>query len=122
MALTIFDIVDEVSEAMADKLRVRGKSLAIQIRKAGRMLPRRIQRDATYLAQAADVAENPKLARMVDMRKAQIARKDVLAFLETVDLAAERRNMTLQIIASIAFALLFTGIVLLFVLVQRGFV
>jgi hypothetical protein len=122
MALTMQQMVDEVSAALDAKLRVRGRTLEAQVRKAGRLLPRGVKRDATYLMKAAPLAANPKLARMVDMTKAKQAHRNVLAFLEGFDLGARRRTAALNLVASIAFALMVTGILLLFVLVQRGFV
>jgi hypothetical protein len=122
MALTMHQMVDEVRAGLADKLRVRGRSLAVQVRKAGRRLPRAVRRDAVYLVQTVGLADNPKLARMIDMARAQAAHRNILQFLQTVDVAAERRGIALQIIASIALAILVTGILLLIVLVQRGFV
>ena len=122
MALTMHQMVEEVRAGLADKLRVRGRSLAVQVRKAGRRLPRAVRRDAVYLVQTVGLADNPKLARMIDMTRAQAAHRNILQFLQTVDVAAERRGIALQIIASIALAILVTGILLLIVLVQRGFV
>jgi len=122
MALTMHQMVDEVRAGLADKLRVRGRSLAVQVRKAGRRLPRAVRRDAVYLVQTVGLADNPKLARMIDMTRAQAAHRNILQFLQTVDVAAERRGIAIQIIASIALAILVTGILLLIVLVQRGFV
>jgi len=122
MMLTVQDMVDEVRDALDSKLRVRGPSLEAQIRKAGRLLPRRVRRDAMFLAQCVGLAANPKLARMIDMPRAKHAHRNVLAHLEGVDMMAQRRGMALNIIASIAFALLVTGGLVLFVLVQRGLV
>ncbi len=120
--MTLQQMVDEVQAALEGKLRVRGRSLAAQIRKAGRLLPRRVRSDATYLAQAVVLSENPKLQRMVDMAGAKQAHRRVMGFLEGVDPGARRRTAALNMAASIAFALLVTGALLLFVLVQRGFV
>ena len=122
MAQTMQQMVDEVSAALRDKLRVRGRSLSGQIRKAGRSLPRGVRSDATYLAQSVALADNPKLARMIDMAKARRAHRNVLAHLDTIDLAAQRRNAALNLLASIMFALLATGVLLLFVLWARGFI
>jgi len=122
MALTMHQMVEEVRAGLADKLRVRGRSLAVQVRKAGRRLPRAVRRDAVYLVQTVGLADNPKLARMIDMARAQAAHRNILQFLQTVDVAAARRRIALQIIASTALAILVTGILLLIVLVQRGFV
>lgn len=122
MALSMHQMVDEVRAGLADKLRLRGRSLAVQVRKAGRRLPRAVRRDAVYLVQTVGLADNPKLARMIDMHRAQAAHRNILQFLETVDVNAERRAMAFQIAASVALAILVTAILLLVVLVQRGFV
>jgi hypothetical protein len=115
-------MVEDVRQALEASLRVRGMNLAVQIRKAGRRLPRRVRRDARFLADASVLAQNPKLARMVDMGQAARAHRNVLAYLETVDLSAARTTMALGIAASIAFALIVTAVLVVFVLVQRGFV
>ncbi len=122
MKLTLQQMVDEVRAGLQEKLRVRGRSLEAQIKRAGRQLPRRVRGDATYLAQALLLSENPKLLRMVDMAKARQAHQNVLAFLKTIDLTARRWTAFLSVIASIAFGLLVTGGLLLFILWARGFV
>lgn len=122
MGVTLQQMVDEVRAGLESKLRVRGASLQVQLRKAGRLLPRKVRSDAAYLAQGAELVRNPKLAKMVDMTKARHAHRHVLAHLETVDIGARRRDAALHLVASIAFALLVTGVLLLVVLRQRGFV
>ncbi|EBA12992.1 hypothetical protein RCCS2_03884 [Roseobacter sp. CCS2] len=122
MAQTLQQMVDEVREAMGTQMRIRGRSLDVQLRKAGRLLPRRIRQDATYLAQGVTLVQNPKLAKMVDMAKAQQAYENVMAHLHGFDVAAGRRNAVLNLVASIAFALLVTGVLLLVVLWWRGFI
>ncbi|MEJ8563233.1 hypothetical protein QTO30_19805 [Yoonia sp. GPGPB17] len=122
MAKTLQQMVDEVRAAMEGQLRVRGKSLDAQIRKAGRLLPRRVRQDASYLAQGVALAANPKLAKMIDMAKAQRAHRNVMAHLGSVDIATQRRDAALNLVASIALALLVTAVLLLFVLWVRGFV
>ncbi|WP_342070436.1 hypothetical protein [Yoonia algicola] len=122
MAETMRQMVDEVRAALQDKLRVRGRTLEAQIRRAGRQLPRRVRHDATYLAQAVALTDNPKLARMVDMAKAKRAHRNVLAHLDTVDIGAQRSNAALNMLASVMFALLVTGVLLLSVLWLRGFI
>ena len=122
MVLTMQQMVNEVRDGLQGKLHVRGQSLDAQIRKAGRRLPRRVRQDATYLAQGVALIENPKLARMIDIGKARQAHRNVMAHLNSIDIAAQRRNAVLNLVASIAFALLVTGVLLLFVLWQRGFI
>jgi hypothetical protein len=122
MALTLDKMVDEVREALRVQLRVRGRTLAAQLRKAGRRLPRGVRRDGAVLVEALALAASPKLARQVDMRRAQAAHRHILQYLDTVDIGAKRRDMALQIVASIALALLVTGCLVIAVLALRGFV
>jgi len=122
MMMTLQEMVDEVRDGLEAKLRMRGRSLEVQIRKAGRLLPRGIRKDATYLAQSVAMTDHPKLARMVDLSKASRAHRNVLAYLEGTNMVAQRRGMALNIVAAITFALLVTAGLVLFVLVQRGFV
>lgn len=115
-------MVEEVSALLESKLRVRAPTLGGQVRKAGRRLPRGVRRDATFLAQSIALTDNPKLARMVDAGKMRQAHTNVVRHLEAIDVSRQRRTAALNMIASIAFAILFTAILVLFVLVQRGFV
>ena len=62
--------VDEIRDLMATRLRVRGRTLARQVQKAGRLLPKAERRGAVYLAQAETIMAHPKLSRMVDVTKA----------------------------------------------------
>ncbi len=122
MAMTIHDMVADLRTGFEEKLKVEGKSFAAQLRKARRHLPHKVQREATYLVQSIDLMENPKLARMVDARRVRDAYYTVRDFLDAVDLPAQRSAMLFSIAGSIAFALLVTAILVLVVLVQRGFV
>lgn len=122
MGMSLQEMAEDVRAGLESKLRVRGRSLQAQIRRAGRLLPRYVRRDATYLAQGAELATNPKLAKMVDIAKARQAHRKVLAYLDTVDIAVQRRDAALQLAASIAFALLVTSGLVVFVLWQRGFI
>ncbi len=121
MALTLDQIVAEVREGLDEKLRLRGKTLKAQVAKAGRMLPRHVRRDAGYLISAQEFVAHPKLARQIDQRRLQAAHRRIMLHLETVDLAAERTTRLLGILASVAFAVLVTAGVVIYVLVQRGF-
>ena len=122
MSETIEQMVAEVRTGLREKLGLRGKTLAAQLRKGGRFLPRYVRRDATYLAQIAPLADNPKLARMIDQAKARQAYRNVLDHLASIDLAAARRDGALNMVASIAFGMLATIALTITVLWWRGFV
>lgn len=114
--------VAEIQALLEEKLHARGRTLAAQLRKVGRLLPRHVRRDATYLAQSVALTDNPKLARMVDAKKINRAHANVVAHLNTINVTERRVTAALNLIASIAFVLLVTAALVLFVLVQRGFV
>ncbi len=116
MSETIEQMVAEVRAGLRAKLGLRDKTLAAQLRKGGRLLPRYVRRDATYLAQILPLAANPKLVRMIDQAKARQAHRNVLAYLDTIDLAAQRRNAALNMVASVAFGLLATIVLTIAVL------
>jgi len=122
MVRSVDQLVDEVREGLAVQLRVRGATLAVQVRKAGRRLPRAVRRDAAFLVEAAAIARNPKVARQVNMHRVQAAHRHILQHLETVDVAAKRRDVALQIVASIGLAILVTGALLIAVLAWQGFI
>lgn len=114
--------VDEVRNLMETQLRVRGKTLGQQVRRAGRLLPRAEQREAMYLAQAATVLAHPKLSRMVDESKAAKAHARLTQFLRSVDPKDRARGKFLGWLGSLAFGLIVVFVLVVIVLVQRGIV
>ena len=114
--------VSDVRDMLATRLRVRGKTLDAQVRKAGRLLPRSVRRDAAYLAQAATVMDHPKLARMVDAGKASSAHARITAFLATIDPADRAKGKLLNFLASISFIAIVIFVVGVTVLVKRGLI
>jgi len=118
----ITDWADEVERLMAERLRIRGRDLSRQIDKAGRLLPKAVRRDARYLAEAARLAPNPKLRRMIDVDKAARAHAVVTAHLATIDPKVRARTRLLRILAVIAFNVLLIGGLLIAYLVWRGVV
>jgi hypothetical protein len=114
--------VDEVSALLAERLRVRGRTLEIQLRRAGRLLPRALQREGSYLVQANLLTQNPKLARMIDAAKAEAAHRNLVAHLKSIDAGAARRGKLLNLTALIAFNLLLVSGLLLWWMVAQGYV
>jgi len=121
-ANTLQTQVDEVRNLMETQLRVRGKTLGQQVRRAGRLLPRAEQREAMYLAQAATVLAHPKLSRMVDESKAAKAHARLTQFLRSVDPKDRARGKFLGWLGSLAFGLIVVFVLVVIVLVQRGIV
>lgn len=122
MATDIHMQVNEISTLLEQKLGLRARTFEAQVRKARRFLPRALRRELIYLAQAEPLADNPKLHRMIDRARLDAAHRNALAYLERIDIKEKRRTAALNVAASIAFGILVTAIVVIFVLVQRGLV
>lgn len=58
--------IDIIRDLLASQLRIKGKSLDQQIKRAGRLLPRKVRAEAKFLVQANLLIQNPKLARMIN--------------------------------------------------------
>ena len=114
--------IEEIRTLMWERLRIRGRDLGHQVRKAGRLLPKRQRRDGAFLAQAAVLVQNPKLARMVDESRVQRAHDDMVAFLKTVDPKDRAKGKLLGILGVIAFNLLLIFAVGVWYLWSRGLV
>lgn len=112
--------VAEVREMMASRLRVRGRTLEAQVRKAGRLLPKPVRRDATFLAQAATLMEHPKLSMMVDADKAAKAHARVTEFLAGIDPKDRAKGKLLNWLGTMAFACIALFVLAIWILVDRG--
>jgi hypothetical protein len=121
-AVTIIQMADRVSSLLEERLGTRGRTLPDKLRKAGRRLPRRVRAAAVALAEAREMAQNPKLLVQVD--EAQVAQNYdiVLRHLGGVDRGALRRGAILNFVASVAFSILVVGIGVVCYLVWRGYV
>ena len=114
--------IAEISALMQSHLRIRGRSLRVQERRAGRLLPRAVRRDIRYLLDTAALGDNPKLARMINADKVARAHRNTVTYLQAIDAKERRKTALLNVTASIALGLIAVFVVVLYVLVQRGFV
>ncbi|MGO4913869.1 hypothetical protein [Pseudogemmobacter sp. W21_MBD1_M6] len=112
---------EHISALLRDKLGMRGKDLEARLRKAGRLVPRRVRSDALFLAQASKLAANPKLVKMIDPARANAAYDACVRHFEAIDVAARRRNQFLNWLGGIAFMVLVLFAAIITVLVWRGF-
>lgn len=121
-AVTITQMADRVSSLLEERLGTRGRTLSDKLRKAGRRLPRRVRAAAAALAEAREMAQNPKL--LVQLDEAQVAQNYdiVLRHLGGVNRRALRRGAILNFAASVAFSILVVGIGVVCYLVWRGYV
>ncbi|GFE52127.1 hypothetical protein So717_38800 [Roseobacter cerasinus] len=105
--------VAALRDALERHLGVRGTSLAQQVRRAGRVLPRRLRAQAGLLAKAEALAGNPRLLQQLDDARLAQALEDLNAYIAGIDRGEAVRTQILSIAAAIAFnlILLFAAIV-----------
>lgn len=122
MADRIEKQVETVRRLLDERLRIRGRDLSHQIRKAGRLLPRPVRNDLTYVAEAKRMLTHPKLRLMVDEAKVEAALDRSVVYLKTVDPSERRKDRLLGMAGVVAFNLIVVAAVLIGVLIWRGYV
>lgn len=113
---------EEVFDALGRKLRLRGKTLELRAKHAGRLLPRHMRRDVRYLIEATNLSENPRLIRQVDFERVRRAHRNCLRWLSEVDPRARSRDLAWSVGASAGLAILVVAGGLITVLVLRGLI
>ena len=111
------DVVEtnrELAALMRERLGIRrGETLAEKMRRGGRLLPRKVRREAQYLVETETRVAVPKLAFQMDVARTQKAAEVVRRYLETVDAADRRKGVLLGILGWLAFNfLLISGLVI----------
>ena len=114
--------IDDIRRLLETQLRVRGATLAKQVQRAGRQLPRKIRTEAAFLVQANMLVQNPKLARMISPDRTQKAAETITTYLRGIDPYDRRKGRILNIAGILAFNLLLVGGLVVVVLVWRGIV
>ena len=104
------------------KLGLRGKSLSVRLRRAGRLLPRRLRTEAALLTQAEVKLGHPRLARQVDFVRVNNAFQAIEAYLARMDPKDRRKGKILGWLGGIVFNLLLLVAILLLVLRWQGLV
>ncbi len=120
-AITIQQMAERVADLMEERLNVRGKGLTEKLRKAGRLLPRKVRLAAEQLSDAAERSKNPKL--LLQINEATVAEAyDVCSkHLGKIDAADRRLGMVLGMTSSIVGLLLTVAAIAAGVLYWRGY-
>ena len=119
--MEIRDRTNSLANRMSTQLRIKGDGLADVAQRAGRKLPKRLQREAEVLIEAEALGANPKLARRIDAQRVKQAERRLNAFLDKQNPGAERRGEILDVVARIAFVLVTIVLVIFFTLIYRGY-
>lgn len=98
--------VTRLEELLQEKLSVRGKTLRARFARAGRRLPRRVQKAGRVITDAQANSDHPKLSRLSDPKAVDSAFREVTAHLKTIDPADRRKGAILSLLGSLVFNLL----------------
>lgn len=112
----------ELTEKMARGLGVKGRTLEQSAARAGRWLPTRIRDEIAVIAEARALRGHPKLERRIDEARIERAYRHTAAYLDGLDLGAQRRRAALDMLSLIAFRLFVVGALVLAVMVWRGLI
>lgn len=120
--MTYREHADHLAALMQERLGIRGKDLRTKLRRAGRLLPKHVHRDADVLLEALDMEAHPKLARRLDAAAIAKACKNVENHLYTIDPATRRWDRIIGVLSANAFNLLVTAGLVIAILIWRGYV
>lgn len=112
--------MDRISDLLEDRMGLKSGDLPARLRKAARVMPRRVNRRARMLSDKMEMAGHPKLRLMLDMPALCVAARDVAEWLQTVDPAERRKDLVLGILASLSFNLIAVFTLVVVVLHWRG--
>jgi hypothetical protein len=119
-AATVQHMADRVAALIEERLRVRGQGLAEKVKRAGRTLPRKVREAAMRLADAAMMAQNPKLLVQLDEERVAADYDLCLRHLSGISTGDRWLGWLINFGATTVVTLIFVGLMLLGVLYWRG--
>jgi len=121
MSTSYQDRADHLAALIEERLGIRGAGLQKKLRRAGRLLPKHVHRDAGILLEALHLQSSPKLARRIDDQSIARACNNVEIYLAAIDPSTRRWNRIIGFLSSNAFNILITAALLIGVLIWRGY-
>lgn len=113
---------DPLSVLMHERLGIRGRDLRAQVRRAGRLLPKRLRREAHTILKARRAADHPKLARQVDTARVARAEAALTEHLNAIDPAERRKDRILWALGKLSALGIAIFILLVWFAWSRGLV
>lgn len=120
--VTVQQMAGRVAELMEARLRIPGRGLEDKLRRGGRFLPRKIRREAEFLARSAEQSLVPRLQVQIDHRRVADAYDACVRYLKPLGRSARRKAILLDILTGLATAIAVTIVLVLTLLVWRGFI
>ena len=103
------DKSESLARLLHDRLGIRGKTLSVKLRRAGRLLPRFARRAGAEVAQVETMMSHPRLATLVDAERFNHAATILGDHLQGIDPKERRKSRAVQLLASIVFNLALLG-------------
>ena len=97
---------EEVRLALRAKLNARGRTLTKAVAHAGRLLPKKLAKQAAVIIKAQGLGGNPKLMRRIDMGAIDTAHSGIMTFLDAIDVQERRKTRVLRWFGGMAFNLI----------------
>jgi hypothetical protein len=119
--VSVQQMAGRVAELMEARLRVRGRGLAEKLRRGGRLLPRKVRRKAEFLARSAEQAGVPRLQMQLDHERIAEAYDACVRYLKPLGASARRRAVLLEMVTGFATGLFVTAVLVVALLLWRGF-
>lgn len=119
---TVQQMADRVAALMEQRLKIGGTGLSAKLKRGGRRLPRKVRREAEYLAGVSELAMHPKVQMMLDEARIAQAYDTCVRYLNPLGARDRLLDRVLGIGGSIAFALLVVGGGLIAVMAWRGLI
>lgn len=117
---SIQQMADRVAQLMEERLKLRGQGLAEKLRRGGRGLPKRLREAGTVLAEAAALAQNPKLQAQIDHELVAAAYDSCLKELGGVNAGERRMTALVNFLASVTVSLMLLAALVAGLLYWRG--
>ncbi len=113
--------VAELSKDLQSKLKLRKAPFATLVARSRTRVPRKVYKSALALAEVEQIATNPKLGRTLDFAALSKAARVVSDHLDGIDLSDERKGKVLSALGSVSINLIAVAVLLIAVLMWRGY-
>ena len=120
-AVTIHQMADRVAQLLEERLGLGGRDLSAKLKRAGRMLPKKVRDSGKVLAAAAHKAQNPKLLGQIDMGDVTEAYDVCVKHLIAIDPVGRRRDLFAGMVGSVGLGGPAMAVALLGFLAWRGY-
>lgn len=114
--------LDKIAALMEERLGIRGDGFEAKVARAGRLLPRKLRREAAVLVEARRMAAHPRLRCRVDDRRLRKAARVFERYLVRIDPAERRVTRLVNWLAGNALNILIVAALTVAVLAWRGLV